>query len=294
MPQSFTQLTRSLCVAQSEIYLTNTGLFTDGREAHLIDPGLLPSEIEAIRDEMADRDASPIAIILTHCHWDHILGPERFPGVKTVAQAEYAAIASARQGARVLGQVEQWEAHQGIRRTEPFAIPSPDETFADHRTLNVGSLTLELIHAPGHSADQLAVYESGSGALWAADMLSDLEIPYVCHSLFAYERTLAMLSALAIRVLVPGHGHAAMESEEIRRRFTRDMAYLAELRERVERAVREGRTVEETVERCAGMRLLRPKENGGPHRMNAESAYLELGGDADASKIGWDRLTTQS
>jgi hydroxyacylglutathione hydrolase len=293
MPQSFTQVTGSLCVAQSAFYLTNIGLFVDEGQALLIDPGLLPAEIEAVRDHVAEQGASPQDILLTHCHWDHILGPERFPGVKTVAQAAFSDVASGRRGARIRRQVEKWEAHQDIGRTEPFSMPSPDETFTDHTTLNVGSLALQLMHAPGHAADQLVAYELGSGVLWAADMLSDLEIPYVGHSLVAYERTLVMLSVLDVRVLVPGHGHSTTKPEEIRSRLTGDRTYLGELRARVERAVREGRTVEETVERCADMQFAHPEENEGPHRMNTESGYLELGGEADPSKIGWDRLTTE-
>ncbi|MBU0596234.1 MBL fold metallo-hydrolase, partial [Candidatus Bipolaricaulota bacterium] len=208
MPQSLTQLTRSLCVAQSAFYLTSAGIFVDEGRALLIDPGLLPSDIEAIRDHVAKQGASPQAIVLTHCHWDHILGPERFPGVRAVAQATFPEEARGRRNARFLRQVEEWEGQQAIGRTTPFVIPSPDETVTHNRTLEVGNLALQLMHAPGHAADQLVAYEPGSGALWAADMLSDQEIPYVSHSLAAYERTLAALSALVVQVLVPGHGHA--------------------------------------------------------------------------------------
>lgn len=293
MPQSFTQLTGSLWVAESTSFLTNVGLLIDEGQALLIDPGLLPAEIEAVRAHVVEQGASPQAILLTHSHWDHILGPERLPGVKTVAQAAFPEVVNGRRGARIRRQVEKWEADQAVGRAKPFVIPSPDETFADRRTLIVGNLALQLMHAPGHAADQLVAYEPGSGALWAADMLSDLEIPYVGHSLVAYERTLAMLSMLDVHVLVPGHGHVAMKPEEIRGRFTCDIAYLAELRARVERAVREGRTAEETVERCADMLLAYPEENERPHRMNTESAFLELGGEAGESRIGWDRLTTE-
>ena len=41
------------------------------------------------RDEMsivADRDATVQAIVITHAHWDHILGPEQSPGMSVVTQ----------------------------------------------------------------------------------------------------------------------------------------------------------------------------------------------------------------
>ena len=36
-----------------------------------------------------------------------------------------------------------------------------------------------------------------------------------------------------------------------------------------------------------GMAFRHPKDNAGPHRLNVQSAYLELGGPADAGSVGW-------
>jgi glyoxylase-like metal-dependent hydrolase (beta-lactamase superfamily II) len=235
---------------------------------------------------VAAQGATPRWLVLTHSHWDHILGPERLPGVRTLAQAEYpAAVARDRQG--IQAEVAKWEARLGRQRAEPFQVPLPDETFTDDHELALGGLSLRLLHVPGHAPDQLALYAPESGCLWASDILSDLEIPFVSHDLAAYERTLARLEKLRLRVLVPGHGHPAREAAEIQTRFDEDRAYLAELRERVMRAVEQGLAVSEAVALCAEMPYRRPAENAQPHRLNVESAYLELGGEADARRVGW-------
>jgi hypothetical protein len=55
----------------------------------------------------------------------------------------------------------------------------------------------------------------------------------------------------------------------------------------VGRVVREGRNVEEAVAACEAMTYRRRDANAFYHRLNVESAYLELGGQADARRVGW-------
>jgi glyoxylase-like metal-dependent hydrolase (beta-lactamase superfamily II) len=169
-------------------------------------------------------------------------------------------------------------------------LSSRIRTFGDTLKVTVGDQTLNLIYAPGHAADQLVVYHQCQGVLWAGDMLSDLEIPYVCHHLALYEQTLKRLASLDVRALIPGHGHATTDAKEIRSRFAHDRAYLAGLREGVEKAVAEAKTRAETVEVCSKMSYQHPETNREAHEKNVESAYLEMGGTADGSKVGWDRL----
>ncbi|MGQ9477226.1 MAG: MBL fold metallo-hydrolase [Candidatus Bipolaricaulia bacterium] len=268
----------------------NSGLFKSGGRACLIDPGIFPEEIAGLKGFLVDQRAEPQAIVLTHSHWDHLLGPEHFPGIRVIAQANYLKEMSGMRAEELLWQVREWEEEHAIERAKPFVIPRPDKTLKRRLTLKLGGLELRLVHAPGHAADHLVVYEPESKALWAGDMLSDLEIPFVSQSLTAYEKTLELISTWEIQTLVPGHGHPTASAAEIQRRLSEDRAYLAELRERVAQAVRRGMNVGETVRLCAEMAFRHREENLGPHRLNVESVYLELGGEADRTKVGWNRL----
>jgi glyoxylase-like metal-dependent hydrolase (beta-lactamase superfamily II) len=276
-----------LWLAQSRFEQTNSGAFVCRGQACLIDPGVYPGEIAAWQRAVRAHGWTPRALVLTHHHWDHILGPEGFPGVPIVAHAAYLAAVGGPEGAPA---VERWAAKEGIARAMSFVVPLPDQTFEGALSLIVGDRRLELFHAPGHAPDQLVVYDPARATLWAADMLSDREIPFVSHNLAAYQQTLARLSSFDLRRLIPGHGRPAADARQIRARLDADRAYLAELRARVEQAVREGRPVDATVAFCAGMRFRRRETMAELHRLNVESAYLELGGEADPAQVGWGAL----
>lgn len=290
MTLSFKQLTPHLWVAQSRLFYTNVGMFLSAGQACLIDPGVYPDEIAAIRDFLAEHEAEAQAIVITHGHWDHVLGPEHFPGVPVIAQANYLEETAGPGAALSQGEIARWEKEAGIERAGTFGFPRPERTFGQRMAMQLGEITLQLAHTPGHAADQLVIYLAVEEALWAADQLSDLEIPYVSHSLTAYERTLQTLARWEVRALVPGHGTPTTDPQEIHARIFEDIAYLATLRDKVAQAVHRGKTVEETVELCQGMPLRQAEANAGPHRLNVESAYLELGGESETPYLGWDRF----
>jgi glyoxylase-like metal-dependent hydrolase (beta-lactamase superfamily II) len=264
----------------------NAGVLTSAGKSWLIDPGPHPDEIAEAADLAIGLGATLTGIVLTHNHWDHILGPERLPDVPALAHAQFEA-ALTENLASTLAMVTRWEQRFGYRRREPFASPYLSETLRDEQTVRLGTLGLRIIHVPGHAADQVAIFEPVSGALWAADTLSNYEIPFVSHNLAAYEESLAKLARLDIRLLVPGHGDPTDDPEAITQRIDEDRAYLRELRARVAAVVAAGGSVVQAVDACAAMTFREPGENRGPHRLNVESAYIELGGDASPELVGW-------
>jgi hydroxyacylglutathione hydrolase len=274
----------------SRLFDTNSGIFVSDGQALLVDPGIFPEEVQGILATSARRHLSLQAVLLTHSHWDHILGPESLPGTPVIAQAAFDKTA-ARQKEIILREIAAWEAEHHIPRPKPFDLPVPDLTFAEDMEFFLGEESLRFLAAPGHTPDQCVVYHPASGSLWAADMLSDLEIPFVSSSLSAYRRTLAMIAGLEIQSLVPGHGHPTDDRQEIRARLAGDLAYLDELAERVSQAVAQGKSMEETVNFSLGIPYRQGAENAGPHRLNVESAYLEAGSDPGGRvEAGWARV----
>ena len=274
----------SLVTRQSAFMHYNAGAFVSGGEACLVDPGITAEEVAALAAEL--RGALPTTIVLTHSDWDHVLGPEHLPPATVVAHADYPACLDP---AGIRAALTAFEAHEGVVRERPFEPPLPDVTFANSTTLGIGDLKLRLEHAPGHTADMLTVYEPASATLWAADVLSDVEIPLVVHDLGAYETTLARIAELELATLVPGHGTPTSDTRELRRRLDEDRRYLAELRAAVEQAVEEGRSLEEAVAACATVSLRRSPEDETVHRLNVEKVYADSGGDADPGEVGFAR-----
>jgi hypothetical protein len=62
---------------------------------------------------------------------------------------------------------------------------------------------------------------------------------------------------------------------------------MAALRAGVESALASGGDVEAARAACAGIPLKHAGENRGPHRLNVESVFIELGGAADPDAVGW-------
>ena len=287
MHRAFTQLSPFLWVVQSRTFSYNSGIVISGGDALLIDPGMFPDEIDEIRRFVVNEDVALTSVILTHSHWDHILGPERLAGARVIMQLAQAN-ASPRQRAGTIQEIEHWEEENGIKRDRPFVTPVPDQTFDHDLIVHLGELDLQLMHAPGHWPDELVVYHAESGTLWAGDMLSDIEIPYVSHSLAAYEQTLAMLDQLDIRALVPGHGSATTDARDIKSRLRADSVYLSELRQVVQKWIAGGGLPEMRRSLIVQGFTSSPKLEASlyPHRLNIQTAAKELGGMADAAP-GW-------
>lgn len=105
-----------------------------------------------------------------------------------------------------------------IRRQDPdaldrmpseaeYLIATPDITFRDKLTLNLGSHTFECWHTPGHSPEQTSVYVPQERCVFVGDNLfNDCQIwlhSVMFDELFA---SLDWLQSLDVDYIVPGHG----------------------------------------------------------------------------------------
>jgi hydroxyacylglutathione hydrolase len=289
MSLRFEALTPHLWTAKCRGYAMNTGILHDAGHAALIDPALLPDEVEDIAAFCEGQQLKVETVVLTHHHWDHVLGAARFPGAQVVTQQAYVA-QTALDLERTRRSIRRYEEAEGVAARASFDPPMPGQTVEHIVGLMVGGFRVQLFHTPGHARDHLSVYDAESAFLWAGDLLSDLEIPFVSDRLDAFERTLGMFAAMQVDLLVPGHGNLARDPAEIRRRIDADRAYLADLRKRVEAVVLAGGSVQDATAACAGMVFRNPVANAEAHVMNVEQAFLECGGSAPSNALlGWSR-----
>jgi glyoxylase-like metal-dependent hydrolase (beta-lactamase superfamily II) len=267
----------------------NTGILHDAGHAALIDPALLPDEVEDIAAFCEGHQLDVETVVLTHHHWDHVLGAARFPGAQVVTQQAYVA-QTVLDLEHTRSSIRRFYEAEGMAFSAPFDPPMPGQTVDHIVGLMIGEFRVQLFHTPGHARDHLSVYDAESAFLWAGDLLSDLEIPFVSDRLDAFERTLGMLSAMQVDVLVPGHGNLTSDAAEIRRRIDADRAYLADLRRRVETVVLARGSVQGATAACAGMVFRNPVANAEAHAMNVEQVFLECGGSAPSNALlGWSR-----
>ncbi len=249
---AWTDLGGGVRVRQSRAYAMNSVLLLDAAHAVLVDPGVLPSELD---DLAAAARAAAVTVVFTHSHWDHVLGRPWWPGADVVAHAGLAG-AVARDAAAIAADADACTRALGEPWERGFAPFVPDVATRGETGVTRGPWRLVLRDAPGHCEDHVTVHLPALGLLVVGDLLSDLEVPWLDQPPAAYRRTIEDIAALVeageVGTLVPGHGSIA-RGEAVRGRIRRDLRYLDALDEGVREARAAGLTPEQALARLAAI-----------------------------------------
>jgi cyclase len=91
---------------------------------------------------------------------------------------------------------------------DDFALRLPNITFSQNMTIRSGKYTFQMIHTPGHTEGQMAVYIPEEKILFTGDtIVNRIRIPY--HDCIMDDRwleSMKLLESLDVRYIVPGHG----------------------------------------------------------------------------------------
>ncbi len=124
----------------------------------VIDPG---DDAEAIAASLDALGLTVEWIALTHAHFDHILAAPALRGRTGAPVAVHAAEAAWLTDPPAL-----------LRVYAPDAPAfTADRTLADGDRLEVGTLTVEVLHTPGHSPGGISLHVASEGALFCGDAL---------------------------------------------------------------------------------------------------------------------------
>ena len=254
----WTDLGGGVHVRRSRVFWMNSALLLDREHAVLVDPGVLPSELDDLAAAVRRSGAPAVTLVFTHSHWDHVLGRPWWPEAATVGHAGLGAELR-RDADAILGEATGHSARSGEAWSHGFQPFEPDLVVEDERSLALGPWRLVLREAPGHCDSQVTVHLPDRGLLIAGDLLSDLEIPWLDREPAACRATLRALLPLAegggIGTLIPGHGTIAHGPEALER-LHRDLGYLDALEAGVRAARGTGLTLEETQVRLAALDYL--------------------------------------
>ncbi len=125
----------------------------------IVDPG---EEAERILAAVAATGAEVEAILITHCHFDHI------GAVAPVAAATGAPVYCPEIEVPVLADIMSFVPCEGFG---PFESYDADETVAGGETLELAGLELDVIFTPGHSPGHVTYAVRGEDALFSGDVL---------------------------------------------------------------------------------------------------------------------------
>lgn len=173
-------------------------------EAVVVDPS---GDASSIRLRLAGMGARCVAILITHGHWDHLLG------VADLAEGTGAPVYMA-EGERVL--LEEPDAFSAV----PMRAYRPDILLQGDEAIDVAGLTFQVLRVPGHSPAHLAYATEGclfSGDVLFAGSVGRTDLPGASWETLR-ESIRSLVDAYPPETVVyPGHGPATTLGAELAR-----------------------------------------------------------------------------
>jgi hydroxyacylglutathione hydrolase len=130
----------------------------DSDKALLIDPGDEPDTIKRALDEL---QTTPEAILITHCHFDHV------GAVAELARHTHAPVYCPAGEVFMIEDINRFT-FPGIG---PYESYSPEKTLRGGETLELAGFTIDVISTPGHSPDHLTYSIAAENAIFSGDVL---------------------------------------------------------------------------------------------------------------------------
>jgi glyoxylase-like metal-dependent hydrolase (beta-lactamase superfamily II) len=141
---------------------TNTYLVEDGSSCIVVDPS---AGCQAPLSKIAREKLSVSATILTHCHFDHILG------IGEILAAHPAAVVWAHPAEKPLLTNAEFNGSYLIGR--PTVYDGPVSDLSEGKGISIGGLTFDVLHVPGHSPGGCALVfrDAGTTSCLSGDAL---------------------------------------------------------------------------------------------------------------------------
>lgn len=219
-----------ICVFQSALYQTTASVIDTPDLVLVVDPNWLPHEVKEIVSYVDSiKGKRPVYLLFTHSDYDHIIGWKAFPDAITIASEAFVQNPAKE---KEVQQILDFDDKHYIQRNYPIGYPEIQVVIRqDEDFLSFDHTRIRFWLAPGHNADGLFAVLEPLGIWIAGDYLSDVEFPFIYHSLEDYQITLEKASKIVgkarPKVLVPGHGKVSQDIPEMGKRITSSQQYLS-------------------------------------------------------------------
>lgn len=185
------------------------------KEAVVVDPS---GDAATIRLELAGMGTACAAILVTHSHWDHILG------LAELAEGAGVPVYGPEGEADVLENPNNYYSGLGVS----LRGWKPETLLAGGETIEAAGISFEVLAVPGHSPGHLAYH--ADGALFSGDVLFAGSVGRTDLPRADWDELLTSIRMLADRfpsdtVVYSGHGPPTTLGAELQRN-----PFLAELR----------------------------------------------------------------
>jgi cyclase len=181
----------------------NVGFVVTEEGVVMMDTPMVPSNAVSWRGEIAK--FGPLRYLInTEPHNDHISGNSFFGGVVVGHEGAREQIlnASVERTRDLLRRM----APESLPETENLSFRPPTITYSERLTLYLGKHTFKLIHMPGHTPFQTAVYIPEERVVFTSDNVTGGS-PFFRQSVpYEWLESLGQIEELDVDILVPGHG----------------------------------------------------------------------------------------
>jgi len=218
----------------------NVGYVTTVDGVVMMDTPNRPTDAVALRQEMEEK--VPIKYLVNlEPHGDHYAGNFIFTATAVAHEKTREAMLAAdlNQDIEAIASVDP----DGVSLIDKSRFNVPSVTFSERLTLYLGGHSFHLIHLPGHTAGQTAVFVPEERVVFTGDNVT-YKINGFLHEAdtFAWLESLERIGELEVDYIVPGHGEVCDRSY-----LEEEAKYIQECMDAVGQAVDRGWTKEEAV-----------------------------------------------
>jgi cyclase len=253
---------------ESKISWCNSSCVVTKDGVVVIDTPMVPAYAKKHAEEVA-KFGKVRYVINTEPHGDHISGDCYFGGVLITHEGTRDAILASK--------VEDFKVM--LQRTEPdiqldkdFKYRPPDITLTERLTFYLGDHTFYLIHMPGHTPYQVAVYVPEERTIFTSDNVTRV-IPFFHQCVpDAWLKTLKELEKYDVDYVVPGHGEVG-DRTCIKEMYDTVSTWLSTIKD----AIKKGMTLQEVQSKVTMAKefpnLPRDERTTGIIQMNVTRLY---------------------
>lgn len=194
-----------ICESSSSKIQVRAVLVIGEKRAVVWDALTQPDEVRALVELIGKK---PYYLVYSHADWDHIWGAAGFSdgSLSVIGHAE----CLRRYGDDVPRALQRMQLAE-LGKWERVRLVPPNLTFTSALSLDLGGITLELYHLPGHTSDSIVAWVPAWGVFLGGDSI-ETPLPVVNHARLVEGWLKALASWQAVNHLsraIPSHGRLA-------------------------------------------------------------------------------------